>query len=387
MASTIVSVRDLILFGILILSRVDDISAKFPSGCPRCGKGESTLKAVAMLFRHGDRSPTMSYPLDPYRDYPWPGGYGALSERGSEEMYGSGLIKSTRYSSLLSIDCDSDAACTVDFDNILVFSSAVPRCVESAESFLDGFLRVDWPSDLINVIPQNQDEILAIPGKLCPKYESIIATGPSLDSRKFKKVIDFRSSKGQEFLAYLQNHTGLVIDSSTDILFIADTLFIDEDNDLELPAWTESVFEQYLLPILSIVYDALGSSQYMKIRSSALFEDMANRFDNLIEGLDEQNIVLYSAHDVTLNGMLHLLGIRDQADARPPYGASLNLELHDNSKIKSDYEVKLLYYGSYDDQNPTEIKIPKCRAPCPYKRFKRNIEPRLIDDYESACSL
>lgn len=128
----------------------------------------------------------MSYPLDPYRDYPWPGGYGALSEvwtllnslkclhlawapirfvsfiifqRGSEEMYGSGLIKSTRYSSLLSIDCDSDATCTVDFDNILVFSSAVPRCVESAESFLDGFLRVDWPSDLINIIPQNQDEV------------------------------------------------------------------------------------------------------------------------------------------------------------------------------------------------------------------------------------
>lgn len=71
---------------------------------------------------------------------------------------------------------------------------------------------------------------------------------------------------------------------------------------------------------------------------------MTNRFDNLIEGFDEQNIVLYSAHDVTLNGMLHLLGIRDQADARPPYGASLNLELHENSKIKSDYEVKVSGY-------------------------------------------
>lgn len=50
MASTIVPAGDLIFFGILILSRVDDISAKFPSGCPRCGRGEFTLKAVAMVF-------------------------------------------------------------------------------------------------------------------------------------------------------------------------------------------------------------------------------------------------------------------------------------------------------------------------------------------------
>ncbi|CAD7084867.1 unnamed protein product [Hermetia illucens] len=370
------STRNLILLGILILNGVDNIS----------GTSESTLKAVSMLFRHGDRSPGMSYPLDPYHDYPWPGGYGALSPRGYRELYGSGLIKSTRYSSLLSIHCDTDATCNMDFNKILVLSSAIQRCVDSAESLLNGFVRANWPSNLINVIPQNQDEMLAAPGKPCPNYEDIMTTGISLNDPEFKAVIDFESTEGQEFLDYLQNNTGLVVNSPMVLLLLEDVLLVEKDNNLELPAWTDSVFEQYLVPLTSIVFDIWGSSQYMKIRSSTLFKDMTNKLDNLITGSDNQNILLYSAHDATVGSMLHFLGIRDQTVARPTYAASFNLELHQNQEIEDDYEVKLLYFASYDDQNPIEINIPDCQAPCPYKQFKLTIQPRLTPDYETACS-
>lgn len=37
------------------------------------------LPISQQLTRHGDRAPVQSYPLDPYKDFPWPGGYGALS--------------------------------------------------------------------------------------------------------------------------------------------------------------------------------------------------------------------------------------------------------------------------------------------------------------------
>lgn len=52
--------------------------------------------------------------------------------------------------------------------------------------------------------------MLAVPGKSCLLYENIITTGPSLDAPEFKAIIDFESTEGQEFLAYLQNNTGFV---------------------------------------------------------------------------------------------------------------------------------------------------------------------------------
>ncbi|XP_037910679.1 lysosomal acid phosphatase-like [Hermetia illucens] len=107
--------RDLILLSILILSGVHTINTKFLSDFSQCGKRESTLKAVSMLFRYGDRAPAVPYPLDPYRDYPWPGGYEALSQRGAEQLHTSGLIKSVRYSSLLSTNCGSEIKIFIKF--------------------------------------------------------------------------------------------------------------------------------------------------------------------------------------------------------------------------------------------------------------------------------
>jgi len=34
----------------------------------------------SQLFRHGDRTPTETYPKDPYINYMWPGGWGALTK-------------------------------------------------------------------------------------------------------------------------------------------------------------------------------------------------------------------------------------------------------------------------------------------------------------------
>lgn len=52
--------------------------------------------------------------------------------------------------------------------------------------------------------------MLAVPGKSCPKYVKIIITGPPLDDPEFKKIIDFESAEGKEFLAHIEKNTGLV---------------------------------------------------------------------------------------------------------------------------------------------------------------------------------
>lgn len=40
----------------------------------------STHNYCLKVFRHGDRNPTESYPTDPYQNYSWPDGLGALTK-------------------------------------------------------------------------------------------------------------------------------------------------------------------------------------------------------------------------------------------------------------------------------------------------------------------
>lgn len=48
-------------------------------------EGLRTLRMIAIVHRHGDRSPTETYPTDPYLAHRWHGGLGALSEVGISE--------------------------------------------------------------------------------------------------------------------------------------------------------------------------------------------------------------------------------------------------------------------------------------------------------------
>lgn len=114
------------------------------------------------IQRHGDRSPTEVYPNDPHKDHKWRGGLGALSLRGSRQMYDLGTNLRTRYYRLL----PTDGYYTKDI--IYVSSSYAERCIMSAQSFLAGFmppldnmnpLPIKWQPIPINSMPRDRDNV------------------------------------------------------------------------------------------------------------------------------------------------------------------------------------------------------------------------------------
>lgn len=61
----------------------------------------ASVRQVYVLFRHGDRTPTASYPNDPHKAHEWPGGLGALTTVGSNTRTHSHAIVSEPHSNRL----------------------------------------------------------------------------------------------------------------------------------------------------------------------------------------------------------------------------------------------------------------------------------------------
>lgn len=114
------------------------------------------------IHRHGDRSPQKSYLKDPHKDYPWSGGFGALSPKGALQMYNLGKHLRVRYEQLLPQDG------LYSKDNMRVLSSQFERSMMSVESLLAGFLPpndgmnqfpLPWQPVPVHVIPIKEDYV------------------------------------------------------------------------------------------------------------------------------------------------------------------------------------------------------------------------------------
>uniref|UniRef100_A0A6P7GAB6 acid phosphatase n=1 Tax=Diabrotica virgifera virgifera TaxID=50390 RepID=A0A6P7GAB6_DIAVI len=93
----------------------------------------SELVAVAVIFRHGDRSPLASFPTDEYfknlKDY-FPMGLGQLTKKGIQRQYKLGQWLRQKYKGFLNESYSNK--------DIYVQSSNIDRCLMSASATLAG---------------------------------------------------------------------------------------------------------------------------------------------------------------------------------------------------------------------------------------------------------
>lgn len=348
--------------------------------CQQYVLAKPSIIAVALLSRHGDRTPSASYPKDPHIHYPWDGGFGALTEKGTFQMFKSGMHKASRYRSLVKTENG-----TSDLSRIYVRSSCVDRCVKSAENFLNGFLLEQWPSSLVKVVPRKEDKFLVITGRPCPKYASTIQKGYDIYQPEMSSFFPTPEDYA-EFSVYIKNNTGLNMTSLRTLYILEDITEIEMDYGLQKPVWAESVYDQYVKPISQFTFDKRGSSRYMQVRSGVFLKDITERLEEAAKG-SNKNVFLYFGHDLTQSALSICLEILEQTSPRPAYGSSLAFELHENSALLDDFEIKLVYFKDYSNEHPTEIQIPGCGTPCGFKRFKEIIRTKLILDYDNICRL
>uniref|UniRef100_A0A182PV94 Acid phosphatase n=1 Tax=Anopheles epiroticus TaxID=199890 RepID=A0A182PV94_9DIPT len=344
--------------------------------------GLRTLRMVSIIFRHGDRSPTEFYPNDPHRNHHWTGGLGALSEKGSQQMYQLGKLLRPRYYRLLPPNG------LYSKEHMTIVSSYAERCIMSAQSFIAGFLPplentnplpIPWQPAAVNVLPRDRDTILA-QKQPCPRYDQSkqrLAAYPPKDVRELYE-------KNAALFRTLSQGTGQNISTLLDVELLYNTLEIEKSAGLELPDWTEGIFPQKMLPIAERSLALITELPLMKkIKGGAIVGELLDNAIRRRSGIliPERNIFIYSGHDVTLVNFMRALNIIDQTTGKPDFSAAIVFELHHSITFDDDFEVKIVYFYNSEDKYPKEIEIPNCESPCSLTKFEQVMDTYGFDTY------
>ncbi|XP_071648410.1 lysosomal acid phosphatase-like [Temnothorax longispinosus] len=339
-----------------------------------------TLRQVVFLFRHGDRAPTETYPKDPYINYDWPGGWGALTKKGMLQLYNVGQWIRLKYGGIIGRKFESTAT--------LVRSSYADRCVMSAQALLAGLFvpstedmfvpGLAWTPVPVHSIPRSLDKLITVKAP-CPRLEEALK----------RAYIDEANKSGEKMADYykeLTEHTGKNMSTITDVEFLYNTLEIEEQHGLQLPAWTKKFYNNEMREIAarSLAIFTEGTIQ-KRLRGGPLLKEILHYMEENRNGPKPKRSYFYSAHDITIVNVLRTMGFTNEL-FKPDYGATLILELHlvNNG---ADQEVKALYLNNTRTENAHSLEIPNCASPCLLQNLKQTWHEVIPNDWDAECKM
>ncbi|XP_075227290.1 prostatic acid phosphatase-like isoform X2 [Lycorma delicatula] len=331
---------------------------------------------VAIIHRHGDRTPTRTYENDPYKDEQkyWPIGLGQLTKKGKRQLYYLGKIFRKRYKKFISKYLSK---------SVRVNSSDYDRTHMSAAVLLAGLFppetdqiwshQLIWQPIAIHSVPITKDKVIALQAP-CPKY--IL----ELD-RVLAELASHETLEDKALYNYLTENTGQNISTLRDVEILHDTLLIEERNGLPLPTWTRKVYptltrEKAILSAISFTWNDV----LKRFFGGPLIKDILWQFNEKSEGhLKDMKLLLYSGHDSTILSVMRALDFK--GFLMPDFGASLIFELH---KLNDKYHVKIFYMHNAEVE-PTELEIPNCTTHCTLDKFLNITEYVRSVDWDTQC--
>ncbi|XP_066144523.1 prostatic acid phosphatase-like isoform X1 [Euwallacea fornicatus] len=364
--------------GIVVLVVVASLAGASPV------RDDDELKAVVVLFRHGDRTPLSSWPNDEYFENAtlFPEGNGQLINLGKERHFELGQWFRERYDGFLPKK--------YHYSKIYVQSTDVDRTLQSAASNLAGLFPPEeeqvWNKNLlwqpvpIHTIPESNDAILAttVP---CDKHSSL--RKELINSEEFQKLND-------KLAPLFQNISELTGYSNVDITTFAElhsTIYIYREFNLTLKDWTDTYWEQISrMAALDFQLDTY-TQDLARLKVGPFFDFLINHLKSLktgalvpqrhirgpkyqhleLKAAGNQPFLMLSAHDSTVSDRLNAMGVYD--DAAPEFAATLIWELKNGSN--GSY-VNMYFKNS---THFSKLTLPGCTFDCGFDDYVKLLEP------------
>lgn len=325
-----------------------------------CGLLVATLCAGRVVFlielcRHGARSPLFFQDWD--SDGRWPDGPGQLTAAGVRQHYLLGTALRSRYPELFSRNFSHSLYSAV--------STESGRTVLSAESQLLGLFAGTQSahSDATAVPPLDEDfgnatqavwqQYQPIPVFTVPRESDFVLRSRFPDCPKLKTLGEdvFSSKKAKELIKRYPELTSalqqtLNVDSETvtnNALDILDNLYCNHFAGKSLPgALTEDLIQMADKLLSELFSLPFSSTEETRLWASGFLQEVATHLNAFLNGTDPSVFRLYSAHDITLAGVLAALGHFNSR--QPPFASSLLFELSEDQTLRVLYNGEALNF-------------------------------------------
>ncbi|XP_014226772.1 lysosomal acid phosphatase-like [Trichogramma pretiosum] len=341
---------------------------------------DPALRKVFVVFRHGDRTPTETYPNDPHINYPWPGGWGALTKLGMRQLYKLGGWLREEFGWI--VDHKYSPAST------MVQSSYADRCIMSTQALLAGLFPVDdeeafvpglhWQPIPVHYTPRALDKLINVKYP-CPRLEAALQEAYRNESLK-------SGAELESYYEQLSNITGQTIKTVTDVEFLYNTLEIEDFYGLEIPPALKKLYEEPLMRKLAAVSYTMFTSNTVaqRLRGGPMLKhilDIANSADDGKSG----RMFLYGSHDINIVNMLRAMGFTDEL-FKLELGVSLIFELRAVDGGQSQ-EFRISMLNNTDAKVPHRLRIRGCEDRCLVEDLYRVWNDTLPEDWDKECQL
>ncbi|XP_078511326.1 testicular acid phosphatase homolog isoform X1 [Lissotriton helveticus] len=334
------------------------------------------------LYRHGDRAPIDTYPKDPHKDAPWPGGLQQLTQEGMRQQFELGQYLRARYQGFLSSSYRRQ--------EIYVRSTDYDRTLMSAQANLAGLYppnrselwnpHIWWQPIPVHTVPVSQDRLLKFPMKDCPRYHELMEETVQLPQYRDKMA------GWKDFIKDIANHTGYSVEGTGPrrAWKVYDTLFCQKTHNLSLPEWATPQVMATLEEIST--FEVMSHVGFHKLNEKArltggiLVDAVLRNFSEVMRRSLPLKMMMYSAHDSTiiaLQGALKVFNGR-----HPPYAACHIFEFYEETD--GSYSVSMLYRNT-SRQPPYPLVMPGCSFSCPLHRFIELTESIIPEDWGKEC--
>lgn len=379
-----------VMFGALVLTGVWFFGVgRMTNSRLQEGERVSSLVRLAVVFRHGDRAPLMTYPTDPYpftdANY-WPDGQGQLTIKGKQRMLKLGQMIGKKYGDFLAGNPRG----------AYVRSAGADRCLASAELVMAGVYppagrmlfhpRLNWQPIPIHAENQATDGM----------FESLKTCDAA------RRGIDLQSA-ANETLAYmrkkwhvvqrLEQGSGLNLTSAPYMISgLHNPLAVDRETGKRLPDWaTDDLMRELHQMTASVICVANSGQRQQRLTTGLLFHDLESLFkpnESAIIDNVSRNALFYATHDVHLMAVLMAMNASD--GQTPIYGSTLMFEMHE---IEGQAIVRVFYLKDPMEEggDVVQLKTRGCPAggECSVQQFFSGLRPYITDSqtHRKECAI